>query len=187
MEQERERQTTEDSYKPWSDFGEQRSLPSCHFSHMQWDGERKSLKEDKSPIQRREDAQKQENKEKRHSDLYWFGTSLKEGKGEISSVFILKWKTSVYLKFESFRIKRQTKELIEPFSKDPSVTEKMLKNKCALAQTEWLPLCAHTLIHIHPHIHPSTWTIGHRSSKKRKKTKSLSKNKIKKNELHTHK
>lgn len=93
-----------------------------------------------------------EKKEKRHSDLYWFGTSLKERKGEILSVLILKWKTSVYLKFESFRIKRQIRELIEPFSENPSVTEKMLR----LSVTS--PLCTHTHPPTHSSIHLDIWT-----------------------------
>lgn len=78
----RESQTTgEDSYKPWSDFGGQRPPPSCHFSYMQWDGERPSLKEDKSPVQYRkiqERKEKKTEKKRRAQGLDRFGTWRKK-------------------------------------------------------------------------------------------------------------
>lgn len=78
----RKSQTTgEDSYKPWSDFGGQRPPPSCHFSYMQWDGERPSLKEDQSPGQyRKKGRYKTKEKKEKSTGFRSLGTNLKEEK-----------------------------------------------------------------------------------------------------------
>lgn len=105
----RESQTTwEDSYKPWSDFGGQRPPPSCHFSCMQWDGERPFLKEDKSPVQ-------YGRKEKRRAQgLDRLEPTWRKKRRIIVPIF--QWKKSVYLIIESFRIKRQSRKLPKPVS-----------------------------------------------------------------------
>lgn len=148
QDEERRRRTQmteeEDSYKPWSDFGGQRPPPSCHFSHLRWDGERPSLKEDKSPGQHRERRAytKTEKKKQRTQKFRLLGANWKKDKGELLIVLILIGKKSVYLIIQS---KETVQEVTQTLQWKPLVT-----------QNSDTPPPNHPNTHSHTHTHTHT-------------------------------
>lgn len=147
----RESQTTgEDSYKPWSDFGGQRPPPSCHFSYMQWDGERPSLKEDKSPAQYgKKGRYKNTEKKRRAQGLDRLEPTWRKKRRII--VLIFQWKKKCLFDHWVIQNKETVQEIAQTLQWKPSVTEKK----------SWNQVRTHT----HTHWPTHTQTCGHRSSR----------------------